>query len=470
MVEGQGQILIVDDNRMNRIKLSISLEQQGHAVQLAEDGKQAIQMLSKNAYDLVLLDIIMPEVDGFQVLEQMKSDSKLRDIPVIVISAVDEIDSAVRCIEMGAEDYLPKPFNPVLLRARLNACLQKKKLRDLEKAYLEQDMMLRQSEKLATLGKLSAGMAHELNNPTAAAKRNAAQLQQAAHQFQQVHLRLGSLGFSQAQLEYLESLLNQVQQMVDHPLQISALEHSDREELLAGWLERHAVDRAWEEASILVDLDYTGKQLEQLAQHLAPEQLTAVVRWLTCTYTITNLLAEINEATGRVSELVQALKAYSFMDQAPIQNVDIHAGLENTLVLLGSRFHNGTSVQRLFAPQLPHIQAYGSELNQVWTNLIDNAADAVNGDGEIKLRTYQEGGWVVVEVEDNGPGIPEAIQPKVFDPFFTTKPVGKGAGLGLTICHNIIVQKHRGQMDLYSQPGRTRFVVRLPIQASLPVD
>ena len=164
MVEEHGHILVVDDNRMNRLKLSLSLEQQGHTVGLAEDGQQAIDILARKSFDVVLLDIIMPGLDGYHVLERVKSDPVLRDIPVIVISALDEIDSAVRCIEIGAEDYLPKPFNPVLLRARLNASLQKKKLRDLEKAYLQQEVMLRQSEKLATIGKLSAGMAHELNN------------------------------------------------------------------------------------------------------------------------------------------------------------------------------------------------------------------------------------------------------------------------------------------------------------------
>jgi signal transduction histidine kinase len=153
------------------------------------------------------------------------------------------------------------------------------------------------------------------------------------------------------------------------------------------------------------------------------------------------------------------------MDQAPIQMVDIHAGLESTLTLLKNRFQNGTTIQSSFAPGLPHIQAYGSELNQVWTNLIDNAVDAVDGNGEIQIRTYQDQSWVVVEVADNGPGIPEAIQHQVFDPFFTTKPVGTGTGLGLTICHNIVVQKHKGELDLYSKPGETRFVVRLPIQA-----
>ena len=189
-----GRILVVDDNRMNRLKLSLSLEQQGHTVVVAEDGQQALDAIKSQPPDVVLLDIVMPEMDGFQVLERVKADPDMRDIPVIVISALDEMDSAVRCIEIGAEDYLPKPFNPVLLRARLNASLQKKRLRDLEKAYLQQEVMLRQSEKLATLGKLSAGMAHELNNPAAAAKRAAVQLQTTFSRMQQTHMNLCRAG------------------------------------------------------------------------------------------------------------------------------------------------------------------------------------------------------------------------------------------------------------------------------------
>ncbi len=174
MTEERGRILVVDDNRINRLKLSLSLEQQGHSVRLAENGQQTLDLLKAEPFDVVLLDIVMPDMDGYQVLQQIKDDPQLRDIPVIVISTVGQTDGAVRCIEIGAEDYLPKSFDPVLLRARLTSSLQKKKLRDLEKAYLQQEVTLRQSEKLATLGKLSAGMAHELNNPAAAAQRGAA--------------------------------------------------------------------------------------------------------------------------------------------------------------------------------------------------------------------------------------------------------------------------------------------------------
>ena len=466
MAEEQGHILVVDDNRMNRIKLSRSLEQEGHTVELAEDGQGALEMLGARSFDVVLLDILMPGMDGYQVLERIKGDAELRDIPVIVISALDEVDSAVRCIEMGAEDYLPKPFNLVLLRARLNASLQKKRLRDLEKAYLQQEVMLRQSEKLATLGKLSAGMAHELNNPAAAAQRGAAQLQATFSHLQQTHLRLGELDLTGSQLDSLLALDELAQQRAKQPPDLDALTRSDRENELEAWLDERGVKDAWDVAPTLVGLGYDCDALNTLVACFTAAQFSAVIDWLSDTYTIYSLLEEIGQGAGRISELVKALKGYTYLDQAPIQNVDLHEGLDSTLVILRSKLKEGITVHRQYSPDLPHIQARGSELNQVWTNLIDNAIDAMDGSGEITLRTRCDDAWAVVEIEDNGPGIPEELLPNLFDPFFTTKAPGKGTGLGLNISHNIIVQKHQGRIEVTSQPGRTRFEVRIPLDCS----
>jgi signal transduction histidine kinase len=463
MTEEHGRILVVDDNRMNRIKLSLGLEQQEHTVGLAEDGQQALDMLRAQVFDLVLLDILMPGMDGFQVLEHLKADPALRDIPVIVISAVDEIDSVVRCIEMGAEDYLPKSFNPVLLRARLNASLQKKKLRDLEKRYLQQEVMLRQSEKLATLGKLSAGMAHELNNPAAAAQRGAAQLQSLFSRLQQAHLKLSDLNLSEAQREALLTLDRLAQANARKPTYLDALARSDREAEWETWLDGRGVENAWQVAPNLVSLGYGQDEVAALMANFSPAQFSAAMDWLNCSSTIYSLVEEIGQGAGRISEIVKALKAYTYLDQAPIQTVNLHDGLDNTLIILRSKLASGVTVHRDYAPDLPPIEAYGSELNQVWTNLIDNAIDAMNGQGEITLRTRHDGQWAIVEIEDNGPGIPPEIQPNVFDPFFTTKPPGQGTGLGLNISHNIIVQKHQGRIDIDSQPGKTRFEVRLPL-------
>jgi signal transduction histidine kinase len=469
MVETKGRILVVDDNRVNRLKLSISLEQQGHTVGLAEDGQQAIDILREQSFDVVLLDIIMPGMDGYQVLELVKGDPKLRDIPVIVISALDEIDSAVRCIENGAEDYLPKPFNPILLQARINACMQKKKLRDLEKAYLDQEVMLRQSEKLATLGKLSAGMAHELNNPAAAAQRGAGQLPLAIADLQQNYLKLDELDFTTSQLESLLALDKLAQESAKHPNDLDPLTRSDLEYDLENWLDEQGVQNPWEVAPTLVNLGYDRSKLASVVADFTPAQFLTLVNWLNCTYTIYSLLDEISEGTGRISEIVKALKTYSYMDQAPTQTVDIHEGLDNTLVILRSKLKQGITVNRQYADDIPPIQAYGSELNQVWTNIIDNAIDAMNGQGEITIQTSYDDQWVIVEITDNGPGIPEEIHANLFDPFFTTKQPGEGTGLGLNISHNIIVQKHKGRIDLDSHPGKTSFEVRLPIDL-VPVE
>jgi signal transduction histidine kinase len=469
MAEEQGSILVVDDSRMNRLKLSRSLEQQGHRVDVAENGEQALEMLRTEWFDVVLLDLIMPGMDGYQVLERIKGDTELRDLPVIVISALDEIDSVVRCIEMGAEDYLPKPSNPVLLKARLNTSLQKKKLRDLEKAYLQQEVMLRQSEKLATLGKLSAGMAHELNNPAAAAQRGAAQLQVTFSHLQQTHLRLGELNLSDSQLESLLTLDELAQRRAKQPADMDSLARSDREDELETWLDEQDVENAWQVAPTLVSLGYDNDALNTLVETFTADQFCAVIDWLNDTYTIYSLLEEIGQGAGRISEIVRALKGYTYLDQAPIQTVDIHDGLDSTLVILRSKLKQGITVLREYDEGLPHIQARGSELNQVWTNLIDNAIGAVNGGGKITLRTRSDDRWVVVEIEDNGVGIPEENLPNLFDPFFTTKPPGEGTGLGLNISHNIIVQRHQGRIDVTSQPGKTRFEVRLPLDCS-PIE
>jgi signal transduction histidine kinase len=380
-----------------------------------------------------------------------------------VISALDEIDSIVRCIEMGAEDYLAKPFDPVLLKARLSASLEKKKLRDLERAYLQQEVMLRQSEKLATLGKLSAGMAHELNNPIAAVQRGAGHLRAAITQAQQALLKLGESSLTKAQIDTLMAYDQLAQKRAAEPTDLDALMRCECEDEIKIWLEARGIEKAWEFTPALVNLGYDNKTLAALAENFTAAQIPAVIAWLSNAYLIYSLLAELGHGSGRMAEIIKALKAYTYMDQAPIQSVDVHEGLDNTLVMLRNKLKMGIDVHRQYAENLPRLQAYGSELNQVWTNIIDNAVDAMQGRGELTLRTRQEEQWVVVEIEDTGPGIPPAVQAKIFDPFFTTKAPGKGTGLGLNISHNIIVQKHKGKITVRSQPGKTCFEIRLPI-------
>jgi len=454
-----GRVLVVDDYLMNRLKLARILEQQGHTVTLAENGMEALSILQVEAFDVVLLDIIMPEMDGYQVLERISSDNNLRIIPVIVISAVDDIESIVRCIELGAVDYLSKPFNPTILRARLQTSLQRKKLRDLERSYLQQEIMMRQSEKLATLGRLSAGMAHELNNPAAAASRGTEQLRLAVAKLETANRALHEAALTREEYDYLLVLKKRREEQT-----LSALARSEREDALEICLESRGLEDAWEMAPTLVALGYSERSIGELTAHFREPQIPAVLSWLCATTNVDGLLEEIGQGTGRIAELVNVLKMYSFMDQGPVQPVDLNRGLENTLVMLGSKLDKEIVVQRVYDEELPRIQAYGSELNQVWTHIIENAIEAVNGQGEIIIRTSQMPDWVVVDIEDNGPGIPEDIQPNIFDPFFTTKPPGSGTGMGLNVCYHIVVNKHGGQIIVQSQPGSTCFEIKLPLE------
>jgi signal transduction histidine kinase/predicted CoA-binding protein len=329
--------------------------------------------------------------------------------------------------------------------------------------------MLRQSEKMAQLGTLTAGVAHELNNPAAAVKRGVAQLEEALATLAAAGRRLGVLGLTTAETAALEPFATEARERARHPVAMDALALSDREQVLEGWLDAHAVPEPWSLAPGLAAMDADGARLDALAASVGGDgaRLPVVVSWLAATYAVANVLAEIGQGAGRISEIVKALKAYSYLDQAPVQQVDIHEGLDNTLVILRGKLKTGIDVRREYAADLPKIEAWGSELNQVWTNIIDNAADALTEKGgahkEIVIRTRREGGFVVVEIHDNGPGIPPETIGKVFDPFFTTKPPGKGTGMGLDISYKIVVDKHRGDIRVFSRPSDTTFEVRLPI-------
>jgi PAS domain S-box-containing protein len=318
-------------------------------------------------------------------------------------------------------------------------------------------------EKMASLGKLSAGMAHELNNPAAAAQRGAAQVQALFVQLRDAYLKIGALNLEKKQIDKVIALGQLAGESAKRPDDADALFRSDRESALEDWLEDKGLENAWQLASPLVSMGFDRSEIDQLAEHFTPNQFLAVIEWLSCTHMIHSLISEISIGTGRIVEIVKALKTYTFMDKAPIQSVDVHEGLDNTLIILKNKLKTGISVHREYAKDLPAIHAYGSELNQVWTNIIDNAVDAMAGQGTLTLRTRREGPWIVVEIEDDGVGIAEEIKNKVFDPFFTTKAPGEGTGLGLNISRNIIVQKHQGQITVTSQPGKTRFSVRLPI-------
>ena len=324
-----------------------------------------------------------------------------------------------------------------------------------------------QLEKLQALGKLAAGLAHELNTPAAAAGRAAAQLREALREQQAAVLDLAANASADRCGLLLELLEREVAARCSTQASLGTLERGDRQDEVAAWLDARGIARGWEVAPSLVDVGLDAGWLEQAADRLAVGSLGPMVRWVAATSQTTRLMRELEHSVGRVSDLVEAVRSYSYMDQAPLQDVDVHEGLESTLTMLGNRLR-GVQVEREYAAGLPRIQAYGSELNQVWTNLLDNAADALDGRGRITIRTAAGGDdHVLVEIADDGPGIPTDVQSRIFEPFFTTKDVGAGTGLGLDIVNRVVVGRHGGDIAFASEPGRTAFRVRLPVHPRL---
>jgi len=325
----------------------------------------------------------------------------------------------------------------------------------------QNDALLHQQERMAALGTLSAGLAHELNNPAAAAQRSASLLKESQARWLELTHQIEKRAFDEGQAEWLSGLMLDVAHRLRSPVKLEALDKIDMVDQLQSWLETNGVESAWEFAPAMVEFGWDAETLESLKSN---SFFDLSVQWLGSGCMMTVLLNEVQQTTGRLSQIVRAMKAYTYLDQAPILEVDVHEGLENTLVILQHKLKQGVTVKREYSQGLPHIEAYASELNQVWTNIIDNAVDAMDGKGQIILRTYEDDRHVVVEIIDNGPGIPEEIQSRIYEPFFTTKPPGKGTGLGLHISHDIIANRHHGRLLVESKPGETTFKTIIPIQ------
>jgi signal transduction histidine kinase len=321
-------------------------------------------------------------------------------------------------------------------------------------------------EKMASLGRLSAGMAHELNNPAAAVQRGADQLQTTFSDGQAVQLKMAMMTLDEKQVDHLTVLDQVAREAGRKPTRLDALSKLDQEEVVEGWLGEQSVDADGAVVASLVAVGYGVSELEELATIYPEPKFATVIDWLRFKLTIYSLVSDIGLGTDRIVDLVNALKTYTYMDQAEVQAVDVREGLDNTLIILQNKLKKGITVIRDYSEDLQVINAHAGELNQVWTNLIDNAVDAMEGEGTLILRTWQEDSWVVVEVEDGGPGIPEENRSRIFDPFFTTKGHGEGTGLGLNISRNLVVQTHRGEISVESNPGRTCFTVRLPLDLS----
>jgi signal transduction histidine kinase len=322
---------------------------------------------------------------------------------------------------------------------------------------------LQQTEKLAALGKLSAGLAHELNNPAASAKRAALALSEAQEALREATSQLDARNLDSDQRKAILHFERLALMNTQAPELMDSLTQSEKEEEITSWLEKNNVQAGWKIAPILAETSLDTSWLEGLKQQAGTEVLADALTRIVSQVSARKLTKEIESSTGRISELVKAIKEYSYMDQAPVQEIDIHQGLESTLVMLKYKLKHGITLEKKFEKNLPRVCAYGSELNQVWTNLIDNAADAMKNGGKLGIRTGMDQDCAVVDITDTGTGIPPEIKDKIFEPFFTTKKMGEGTGLGLDTVYRII-RRHHGSVTVESKPGNTCFRIRLPFK------
>ena len=354
---------------------------------------------------------------------------------------------------------------PKTLRTLISECspLAEVVLKAMAQRSREVDAHINHEEKLAALGKMSAGLAHELNNPAAAARRASKLMLET---ILEAPLRMLELDptWNPSQRELIRQTSKGLRERVmqGFPKQ-DPMELSDREQTIYDWLEAHGAPRAADQAPPLAAAAFSVEELDAWHNTLGSGYpFQKAMNWLETVLRMGELAKDIETSTERIAELVQAMKEYTYMDQAKFQEIDVHKGLESTLKIMYHKLKNGVDVRRQYDESSPRICAYAGELNQVWTNLIDNAVDAMNGKGILTIRTLHCEEGIVVEIEDNGPGIPENVQNRIFEPFFTTKGVGKGTGLGLDISYRIVTFRHGGRIQVRSKPGETVFSVYLP--------
>jgi two-component system NtrC family sensor kinase len=464
----KGTILIVDDTLANLQLLTQMLTEQGYKIRPAVSGKLAFSFMQSMLPDLILLDIQMPEMDGYEVCEKLKADDKTREIPVIFISALTEVFDKVKAFSVGGVDYITKPFQAEEVLARVKTHL---KLNQLQQQLSTQNQELQQTlehlkatqqeliqaEKMAALGQLIAGVAHEINTPLGAINSAANSIKQALKQ-NLVQLPTFFRSLSDTQLSAFLALL---QKSLAKETLLSAREERKLKRQLIRQLEEDEVEDADTAANILVEMGVYDnvEPFLPLLQSQESEQLLETASMLS---DLQRSSRTIDTSVKRASKIVFALKNFARYDHTEEKvNADITQGIETVLTLYQNQLKHHIEVIKHYE-QLPRIQCYADELNQVWTNLIHNALQAMEYKGTLTIDVSRQDNQAFISITDSGKGITEDIKDKIFEPFFTTKPAGEGSGLGLDIVKKII-EKHEGNISVESQPGKTTLTVSLPI-------
>ncbi|MBD2576966.1 response regulator [Oscillatoria sp. FACHB-1406] len=462
-------ILIVDDTPANLKLLANVLKEEGYKIRASPNGKIALEGIKISPPDLILLDIMMPEMNGYEVCEKLRLEERYRDIPIIFISALNEVFDKVKAFELGAADYITKPFQAEEVLSRVRTHLEKRFLQQsyeqknreltetLESLKMAQAQLV-QSEKMVSLGQLIAGIAHEINTPLGAIQASASNstkaLKESASQLPALFEKLSN----RQQREFFEL----VEQALNSRVFLSSEETRSLRRALTQQLQDSGIEEARDVADTLLDMGICDRIEPYLPLLQSPE-----ADWiLQLAYNLVRLQSSnktILSAVERASKVVFALKTYAYQNPSgEKQSVRVADGIETVLELYRNQLKHKIEVERAYQP-LPSIMVYPDELNQVWTNLLHNAIYAMNGEGRIAIAVDRIGNEAIVKFTDSGCGIAPHLQQKIFEPFFTTKPLGEGSGLGLDIVRKII-EKHEGKIQVKSQPGCTTFTIALPLK------